>query len=132
MNNNKKPTEKQVIGRLGEDLAAEYLKKNKFKIKEINYWKPWGEIDIIAVKNDILHFVEVKTVTVKSVNHETYDRYEPEDNIQPWKLRRLYRTIESYLEEKKIDDEADWQLDVMAVYLDPQRKLLQIEYLPDI
>ena len=42
-------TEKQMIGRLGEDQAARYLKKNKFKIIERNLHVSHNEIDIIAI-----------------------------------------------------------------------------------
>lgn len=48
------------IGRKGEDSACEYLKSSGYEIIERNFQKRCGEIDIIALKNDILVFVEVK------------------------------------------------------------------------
>jgi len=128
-------TEKQIIGALGEALAEKHLKKLGFSILVKNYLKPWGEIDIVAKKGKEVHFVEVKTVT-RTGDYVTRgtDDYEPEDNIHPWKLKRLYRAINSYLMEQNLDeDEVDWQLDVMAVYLEKgSNKLLKVEYLPDI
>lgn len=56
-------TEKQRIGRLGEEIAVKYLKNKGFLIITQNYLKKCGEIDIIAQKGKILHFVEVKTVS---------------------------------------------------------------------
>jgi len=47
------------IGRLGEDIATGYLKNRGFHIITRNYRKKWGEIDIIAKKDNVLHFVEV-------------------------------------------------------------------------
>ena len=61
------------------------------------------------------------------------DNYEPEDNIHPWKIKRLSRAIETYLLEKKIDDETDWQVDAISVYLEEgSGKVLKIDHLEDI
>ena len=49
------------FGALGEKLAADYLKKSKYKILEKNYKTKLGEIDIIAQKDDTIVFVEVKS-----------------------------------------------------------------------
>ena len=49
------------LGELGEELAISYLKKNGYEIKERNFRVKAGEVDIIAVDNDVLVFVEVKT-----------------------------------------------------------------------
>src|SRR6185369_17021353 len=105
----KEPTEKQKIGKIGENIASEYLKKLSYSIIERNYLKKWGEIDIIARKDKKIHFVEVKAVSRriavedgKNVIRETNDTYRPEDNIHPWKLERLGRIIQSYLLQKDI------------------------------
>jgi len=113
----KEPTEKQKVGQLGEGVACEFLKKHSYKIIDRNYRKKWGEIDIVATKNNILHFVEVKAVTVKEVRLPS-DSYEPEENVHPWKLKRLSRVIQTYLLSKKIPDETEWQLDILSVFLD--------------
>ena len=56
-------TEKQKIGRLGEDIAIKYLQNKGFLVIGQNYLKKCGEIDIIAKKDRVLHFIEVKTVS---------------------------------------------------------------------
>lgn len=122
-------TEKQRIGKIGEALAAEFLVKRGFIVKDRNYLKPWGEIDIVAQKGSDLRFVEVKTVTRETFR--TGD-YEPEDNIHPWKLKRLGRAIKTYLLEKRIGDNIDWQLDAISVYVDREGRLVNIEILEDI
>ena len=130
---NKNLTTKQKIGNLGEIYAGKWLEKNGFKIIVRNYRKKWGEIDIIVTKKDSLHFIEVKTVTRKeSIQSNTNDDYEPEDNVHPWKIKRLCRTIESYLSEKGIDEDVDWSLDLVTVYLDTKQKILKIDYLAGI
>ncbi len=51
----------KITGYSGEDAAAVYLKKNKYKILDRNHTNKCGEIDIIAQKGEDLVFVEVKT-----------------------------------------------------------------------
>lgn len=49
------------LGKEGEDKACRYLRLHGWKIVERNFRNPFGEIDIIAKKNDVLAFIEVKT-----------------------------------------------------------------------
>jgi Holliday junction resolvase-like predicted endonuclease len=66
-------------------------------------------------------------------SHETEtDRYRPEDNLHPWKLERLKRTILTYLEEKGIGEEGNWQFDAICVYLNEKDKTAQVERLEEI
>ena len=51
----------QKIGAEGEKLACKYLKRNGYKILERRYRNPFGEVDIIAAKEDTVAFIEVKT-----------------------------------------------------------------------
>ena len=115
--NMKKETRKQKIGRIGEDIACRFLVKHGFDVTDRNYLKRWGEIDIIAKKRGILHFVEVKTVTC-----ETHSR--PEENVHQWKIERLKRVIQTYLWEKFKQDveNPEWQFDVIAVFLDVKHR----------
>ena len=53
--------EKSFYGKKGEDITADYLRKNGFIIFKRNYHSRFGEIDIIAEKGNLLLFVEVKT-----------------------------------------------------------------------
>ncbi len=104
-------TQKQKIGEIGESVACEFLMKHNFLIKDRNYRKKWGEIDIVAEKDNLLHFIEVKSVS-RVTDHN------PEENVHLWKQKRLARAIRTYLLEKKIPEETEWQLDVMAIFLD--------------
>jgi putative endonuclease len=132
-NNIDKRTERKKIGDLGEKIAAEWLQMKKFKIIEKNYLKKWGEIDIIAEKENKVHFVEVKSVShenLSNISRET-DVYRPEDNIHPQKLKRLSRTIQSYVLEK-LGDDKEWQFDAMTVYLDEKNKKAKVKILEDL
>lgn len=159
-------TEKRKTGDLGEDIAAMFLVKQGFSVVERNYLRKWGEIDIIAKKDGVLYFVEVKTVSwptsdhvahetplktifrdifltgasgfeIKEVIHETKsnrrsDSFRPEDNLHTHKLQRLRRTIQTYLAEKGIGEDGDWQFDAMCVYLDEKGKYAEVECIKDI
>ena len=54
-------TEKQLLGRLGEDIAADHLEKNGYKIVARNLHLSKNELDIIAEDDEYIVFVEVKT-----------------------------------------------------------------------
>ena len=124
---NNDPKHKKKVGALGESMACRFLVKRGFKVLGRNYSKKWGEIDIVAEKSQIIHFVEVKTV----VSHET-DRYRPEENVHYQKLKRLSRVIQTYLLDKKVSYETEWQIDVMAVFLNLENKKAKFRFTENI
>ena len=115
-------TEKRIIGDLGESIAEIFLVRKGFKIIEKNYWKPWGEIDIIAEKGNSIRFVEVKTVSRESLNDISREmsQYSPEEQVHPKKLEKIARTAELYMANRK--DNKDFQIDVVAVFLDQRQR----------
>lgn len=131
-------TEKRKLGDIGENLACEFLKRRGFEILDRNYLKKWGELDIVARIGNVVHFVEVKSVSAKlhqgeglvNVPHETQGGYRPEDNMHPWKLKRLARTMQTYLLDKKID--LDFQLDLITVKIDEKERKGRVEILENI
>ena len=118
-------TEKQNIGKLGEDIAVKYLEKHGYRILERNYRKPWGEIDIVTQQNDELIFIEVKTQ-----NQEL--EWRPEENITRHKKHQLSRIITTYLKANKIPENQNWRVDVLAITLDFKTKNAQIEHIKNI
>ncbi len=81
-------------GNIAENKACEYLRSHGFKIIEQNFYaKKMGEIDIIATKNEIYHFIEVKSG----------QGFEPVFNITPSKLHKFLRSVQYYLKVKKLD-----------------------------
>ena len=126
-------TPKRRTGDIGENVACRFLEGKKFKILERNYLKKWGEIDIVSEKENQIHFIEVKTVSRNlNVLNKKDDEYRAEENVHPWKLKRLSRAIGSYLEEKNISDDVEWTLDLVVVYLDIEGKKAKVEYLENI
>ncbi len=127
-------TQKQILGAIGEEAVCTYLKRKGFKVTDRNYLKKWGELDVVAIKDKKIHFVEVKSVSRKfeDVPRETNNRYRPEDNMHPWKLQRLARTIQSYLLDKNVSDDTEWQFDVATVYVDQEKRVCRVKMLEDI
>jgi len=127
-------SEKQKIGEIGENVACKFLLKNGFSIIDRNYTKKWGEIDIVAEKMGKLYFVEVKAVSrdFSFVSQGTLDQYKPEDNMHPWKLKRLSRTIQTYLISKKIPEEMEWQVDLLVIFLDLKDRKAKVKVVSDI
>jgi putative endonuclease len=122
-------TGKQLVGKLGEDLAERFLVKHGFSVIERNYLKKVGEIDIICRKNEKLYFVEVKTVSCETVSPDKKDIYRPEDNLHPKKILRMERAIAIYIEERNIM--CDWEIVGVMVSLDQKRKTAKISLLED-
>ena len=119
------------IGQLGEQTVCNHLKRKGYVICATNYRKKWGEIDIVAQRAGVVHFIEVKTVSRRtlpdSVTHETWL---PEENVQAHKLRKLFRTIETWLSEHQYDGE--WCLDVASVWIDPVHRRGRVKILENV
>ncbi|MDO8593371.1 MAG: YraN family protein [bacterium] len=120
------------VGNLGENVACEYLKRHGFTIRDRNYVKKTGELDIIAQIEDTLHFVEVKTVLAHNFLSEksSSDEYDPSLNLHEAKVRKVARTGEWYVLEKKW--EGEWQVDGILVWLRRRDGMARVSYLPQI
>lgn len=137
------------IGNIGEDVATRYLQQNDFDILERNYLKKWGEIDIIAKKDNTIRFIEVKSQKLGHI--ESYDKvswetaplvvllenedieeFMPEENVTYNKQKRLSRAIRTYLVERRLKDDQEYQIDIMAILLDLRDKKAMIRYTEDV
>jgi len=121
----------QKIGEIGEGVACNYLEKHGFSILERNYTKKWGEIDIVAQKNDKRYFVEVKSKSVSSLDFVFDGTNRPEDNMHPMKMRRLRRVVETYLISKRLGY-VDWQFDLLVVYLDLDNRKARVKVIENV
>ena len=98
---------KKILGREGEDRAAQFLKKQGYKILERNYSTPQGEIDLIALHRGEVVFVEVKT--------RTNDAYgAPELAVNPRKQKRMVKAALGYIKYKKLH-KVPCRFDVVAI-----------------
>ena len=127
-----KNMDKAEIGKLGEELANIYLIKNDYKVIYRNYRRKSDEIDIIAKsKDEILVFFEVKTMTRMMGYGQALL---PEDNLTGAKFRKILRTCEFFARKYPalINEEKGWRMDLLAVDLSPNGRLLAIRHYENI
>jgi putative endonuclease len=112
--------EHNELGKLGEDLAVDYLKKNGYAILETNWTFQKAEIDIIAQKENTLAIVEVKT-------RSSIEFGLPQDFVKPKKIQLLVKAVDAYVNQKNLD--LDVRFDIVAVH--KEGKSFVIEHLID-
>ena len=81
-------------GDAAEEKAAAFLRQNGFTLIERNFYaKKMGELDIIAQKEDVLHFIEVKSGS----------GFDPVYNLTPSKLHKVIKSAQLYMKQKGLD-----------------------------
>jgi putative endonuclease len=108
------------LGKLGEELAVEFLEKNGYSILETNWTFQKAEVDIIAKKDTILAVVEVKT-------RSSIDFGLPQDFVKPKKIQLLVKAINEYVISN--DLEVEVRFDIIALHRED--KGFKIEHLED-
>lgn len=98
----------KLFGDKSENLATRFLEQEGFVILERNYFaRKLGEIDIIALRDDVLHFIEVKSGKAD---------FDPIYNITPTKLRKVINSSQYYMKTKKL--ELAFSIDALIVRYD--------------
>ena len=124
----------KLIGSLGEKVAANYLEKKGFTILEKNYWKKWGELDIVAKKARTVHFIEVKAVSYETKQMLLYavskGTWRPEEQVHQFKMKQIGKALQTWISENQY--EGEWQIDVIAVRLVVQEKYATVNYIDNI
>ena len=108
------------LGKLGEEMAVEFLQKNGYEILETNWTFQKAEVDIIAKKENILAIIEVKT-------RSSLDFGLPQDFVEPKKIQLLVKAVNEYVISNDIDIEV--RFDIIAVH--KEGKTFAIEHLID-
>ncbi|WP_243342755.1 YraN family protein [Anaerococcus sp. AGMB09787] len=90
-------TYKKNLGDYGENLVATYLEEKSYKILARNYRKPYGEVDIIARKDKLIAFVEVKTRSNNNFSN-------PREAVNFAKQQRIIKASQAFLIEKNLTD----------------------------
>jgi putative endonuclease len=104
-----------------EEKAANYLAGQGLQIIARNFFCKGGEIDLIALENQTLVFIEVKY-------RQTNQHGEPSEFINPRKLQRLYRCAQVFLMKKREYQDASMRLDSLCITGEPAK----IEWLKNI
>lgn len=112
------------IGRRGEDIATEFLLQKGYIILEKNFRKRYGEIDIIAEKDNVLIFIEVKTRTSSQFGT-------PVESISFWKLQSLMKTAQLYKKLHPHLPEA-LQIDAVAIIISKTGELENLDHIENI
>ncbi len=112
-----------ALGKTGEKLAQDYLKRKGYRILEANYRCTIGEIDIIAEKKGRLAFIEVRTRSSREFGT-------PEESITEAKKEKLASLCMEYVSSHNVSRE--WHLDLVAVEFNREGKLQRIDHLPDV
>ncbi len=94
-------------GNIAEDKACDFLYEKGFTVIERNFYSRFGEIDIIVSRDEVLHFIEVKS----GLEYESAVL-----NISPKKLNKFIKTVHVYMKKNALD--IDFQID--AVIITPQ------------
>ncbi len=87
----------KIVGNLGEDMAAEYLEKKGYMIFKRNYSNRYGEVDIIAIKDEFLVFVEVKARKNRRFGN-------PQDAVDDEKIRHIVDVSDGFMREMNWSD----------------------------
>jgi putative endonuclease len=123
LNMGKKRTAKE-LGKWGENLAKSFLEEKGYQVIFCNYFTEYGEIDIIASKDNHIHFVEVKTRRTKQFGH-------PEEAITNQKLAHMIDSAEAFLQSHPEFD-GDWQMDVIAIQISEIKDSPDIRLFPNV
>ncbi|HEU4471890.1 MAG TPA: YraN family protein [Flavisolibacter sp.] len=94
------------LGKEGEELAVAYLLEKGYKLLYRNWRSGRNEIDIVAIKEQKLHLVEVKC--------RSSERFgQPEEGVTPKKLRLLLQAADAFM--YKHPQFTDFQIDIVAI-----------------
>jgi putative endonuclease len=97
------------LGKLGEEMAMQYLREDQYEILETNWIFQKAEIDIIARKDNTLAIVEVKT-------RSSLDFGLPQDFVNSKKIRMLVMAVNEYVISNDLDIET--RFDIIAIHSD--------------
>ncbi len=106
---------KKILGREGEDRAAQFLMKQGYRILERNYSTRSGEIDLIALHEGAVVFVEVKTRTSDAFGA-------PELAVNPRKQQRMVKAALGYIKYKKLH-QVPCRFDVVAISMAAEQEM---------
>jgi putative endonuclease len=108
---------KQVLGKEGERIAEQYLKRKGYKLVERNYRCAAGEVDLIVLDRRVIVFVEVKTRTGHGFGT-------PLEAVQPRKQRKMMRAAQFFLSQKKLH-QRDARFDVVGISWPGQEPMVE-------
>jgi len=110
---------KREIGKRGEEIALEYLKKNKYKIIFKNYRTNFGEIDLIAINKKFLVFIEVKMRKKDSMVNVLY-------SVNKDKQEKIIKVAEEFLQTHQEFKNYDIRFDTVLIEGEDENRAVTI------
>lgn len=111
-------------GNKGEDIASKYLQEKGFKIIDRKWKKDFGELDIVATKNKITYFIEVKT---QFENQQT----SPVDELTQSKISKLKNLVSGYSMYHP-DIPQKFMLSAICIWLDYDKNPTKIQWIENL
>lgn len=109
---------RKTCGRVGEEIAKQFLQSRGYQIIKQNFHSRYGEIDIVAMRNGMTYFCEVKA--------RTTDAFGTGEEAVNWKkLQKVKKTIQCYQQQFGY---SPWQLSIMSIVLSSELKPRKITH----
>ena len=123
----------QLRGELAEQIAVQYLKQQNYTIIDQNFTVSGGEVDIIAIKDNVMYFFEVKSVQVPintvscetAINQTNYDSYNPIENVTQSKIKRIQTAINAF--HMKRGNANQYLIKIIGVWYDTKSKIAKVQ-----
>lgn len=115
---------RQEIGKLGEDIAASHITALGYTIIDRHFTTNWGELDIVARKNNTIYFVEVKTKIGDA-------KGKPYESVTYRKRQNLKRSISLYLLKNSYKT-YKLSLSVISIELHQDRSVKEIKFFESV
>lgn len=117
--------DRKQLGKLGEEIAEKYLRGKGYKILDRNFSKRFtsgyfkGEIDLIVKKDNLISFVEVKTLWQNplKLGQNKDNPFFPEQKVNFKKIRKVAKMAEIWLQNQKIPLNTEWGIDVISIII---------------
>lgn len=111
-------------GKIGEEIATKYLQDKDFRIIERNWKKDFGELDIVAIKNNTTYFVEVKT-------QFEFQQTSPLDELTPYKVDKLKNLAKAFSMYNP-DIPPKFMLSAVCIWLDLDESPKKIQWIENL
>lgn len=114
------PSENTQFGLQAEAAVAQHLQGLGYRILDRNWCRPWGELDVVAEHDGVVHFVEVKAARVHRNGFDPFLRADAR------KMHKVKRTGQTWLSSHHYGPDTEWQLDIASVILGPKNLEIQL------
>lgn len=111
---------RQIVGEFGESLAADYLIRKKYKIVDVNVKISHQEVDIIAKKESLFVFIEVKT-------RANFNFGSADEAMTSRKIKNLKKIVGAYVSDNNLDENLV-RYDFISIDIDKEKKIANLKH----